>query len=649
MSDARSFAAVQYDRNAQTGLPANADPASALQIFIDGTLSCTTTVSAPSCQSPSGLAAGAHSVTVAWSGDSNYTSATSASVRLTVTVADVTVSATADGVTHDTIVHGDSAVLSTLGIPSDATGTVRFTTSAGATLCTVDLTSSTTGSCDTASVLAAGVYTVTATYSGDSNYAAAVANAIQLTVAKAQPALTATVDGAQTASVSYGAVATLAVTNLPADATRTIDYTDASGDILCTATVRIAGDSTACDSSSSLPAGSYAIAATYEGDANNAPYTTAGQITLNVGRAATSVQAAASGSATSAATSSPLTVGHGTAVTFTAANLPVGATGTVVFRSADGTILYTIELALAPSCQTNTTVPGGTYAVTPTYSGDANYAGSAGSPIRLTVTPQRFVLQVRTSATTGTWGDTATLSATGIPADATGSVQFSANGRVLCTAELPSLTCATDAIEPGLTTITALYSGDESYDTATATGPITVTAASITNTTPIAGSSQTTLTARWSAVHGAAGYRILVSTSKNLGSLVAGAPFEATAASTSWVVTGLLPGVTYYYQVIAVAPDGTTLPRTTAWVRRSRRVRWPSREADRSASGSLSVSAFRARVSCCLSTNAGGALAEVCEAPGAARTVRPTRPARGRVASAWCRIRSAGFRPSRRK
>ena len=67
----------------------------------------------------------------------------------------------------------------------------------------------------------------------------------------------------------------------------------------------------------------------------------------------------------------------------------------------------------------------------------------------------------------------ATLATSGLPGDATGTVEFDQGGSALCTATLPTTSCSTSGLAAGsYSGITATYSGDSTYDGSTATNSV---------------------------------------------------------------------------------------------------------------------------------------------------------------------------------
>ena len=80
-----------------------------------------------------------------------------------------------------------------------------------------------------------------------------------------------------------------------------------------------------------------------------------------------------------------------------------------------------------------------------------------------TVTLKQAVHVTATNAT-AQYGTAATLSATGLPSGATGTLIFFDNGSRLCSVTLPSTTCLTSSsLAPGIYTVTVDYSGDSVY------------------------------------------------------------------------------------------------------------------------------------------------------------------------------------------
>jgi hypothetical protein len=68
-----------------------------------------------------------------------------------------------------------------------------------------------------------------------------------------------------------------------------------------------------------------------------------------------------------------------------------------------------------------------------------------------------------------------TLSFNGLPADATGTITFSSNGHVLCTATLPKTSCVATGLAAGSHSILVSYSGDAAYAASSSTFTVTVT------------------------------------------------------------------------------------------------------------------------------------------------------------------------------
>lgn len=127
---------------------------------------CTATLPATSCSATVTLGVGSHTVTGSYSGDANN-SAQAPTTDLEVTAASVSMTAMPSSVPQE-----EDTTLSMLGLASDATGTITFT-SEGTTLCAADLPEN---SCLTTITLPLGDHQVSGAYSGDDNNPAQTAS-----------------------------------------------------------------------------------------------------------------------------------------------------------------------------------------------------------------------------------------------------------------------------------------------------------------------------------------------------------------------------------------------------------------------------------------------------------------------------------------
>ncbi|ROS78210.1 Ig-like domain-containing protein [Curtobacterium sp. PhB130] len=366
-----------------SGLPSGAT--GTVEFREGDTVLCTATLPATSCDAPAGLAAGTHTLTAVYSGDTTHDGATAADVSLTVQKATASIGAgggTGSGTgsggdgsgsggsgsggsgsdeggaggsdpdTTVTVTHGQSTTLDTPNVPEDATGTIEYRTGDGTVLCTATLPATT---CVIPDDLAGGKYTVQAYYLGDDNYEPSQGDPFDLVVA-AQP--TELVADTETSTATVGSKVRLKASGIPEGATGTITFTNADGDTLCTATL----PETSCETDA-LPVGSNEITVTYDGDDSFATSSTT--LSVDVTKRPTEL----------AAPTAPTSAVVGSKVRLTATGLPEGATGTVTFTDADGKVLCTATLP-ETSCETDA-LPVGSNTVTVSYSGDATFAASS--------------------------------------------------------------------------------------------------------------------------------------------------------------------------------------------------------------------------------------------------------------------------------
>jgi hypothetical protein len=424
---------------------------------------CTTpqvSAGAASCTTAELPAGGFPSVTAAYSGDGNYLGST-ATTAFTITRAAISLTAAAN---PTSTTHGDTVTLSVGGLPADATGTVGFTDQNGNALCTSGQVSAGAAACTTAELPAGAFSPVTATYSGDANYLGSTATTA-FAVTRAATSFAASADPAST---PYGDAVTLSVSGLAADASGTVSFTDQDGNALCTTDSLNAG-SASC-ATAVLPAGSYpSVTATYSGDDNYLGSTAATEFAVT--QAATSVTASAD----------PGSTPHGSTVSLSASGLPGDATGTVSFTDQDGNALCTTGPITDGSAACATVVlPAGTYSpVTATYPGDANHLGSSATT-DFTVTQAATSLTASPDPVSTSFGNTVTLAASGLPADATGTLSFTdQDGNPLCATNrlhAGSASCTTGKLPvASYPSVTATYSGDGNYLGSTALTSFAVT------------------------------------------------------------------------------------------------------------------------------------------------------------------------------
>ncbi|MDX6210731.1 MAG: hypothetical protein QOE24_3122 [Frankiales bacterium] len=428
---------------AWSGLPAGATGAVVFKDSV-GTL-CTATLPATSCTTPASRGPGTVAVTATYSGDSHFTTS-SATTSYLVNQAPTAVVASA---TPATVPYQTADTLGFSGLPAGATGSVTFA-SGGSTLCTATLPAT---SCSTPATLVVADYPVTATYSGDLNFTGSTDSTTFSVTREASPFTASAAPG----SVAYGTAVTLAESGLLSGATGTVTFT-AGGTTLCQFT---RGAGTSCATSTTLDPGSYDVTATYAGDLNHAPATAT--TSFAVTKVASPFTAAAA----------PASAGYGNSLTLSESGLVAAATGTVTFASG-GTTLCTATRP-ATSCGTLTTLAAGTYPVTATYSGDVDHASSTAST-SLTITTVASSFTASASPASVTYGTVVTLAVSGLPATATGSIDFASGATPLCTATLPAVSCGTSTtVAVGSYPVTATYSGDGNIVGSTATTSFSVT------------------------------------------------------------------------------------------------------------------------------------------------------------------------------
>jgi streptogramin lyase len=237
---------------------------------------------------------------------------------------------------------------------------------------------------------------------------------------------------------------------------------------------------------SSLPAGTDLITATYNGDANfNSSTSPATSQTVNPTNSLITLTASVNQSV------------FGQFVTFTASVSPgsPGAalpTGTVTFLDG-GTSMESGTLSGGTATFATSSLSVGAHAITATYSGDANFIASSSTAISQTVTRATTITTVTTSVNPSVFGQfvtfTATVSAVSPGAGViTGAVTVRDGGTSIGSGTLANgtVTIRVSSLSIGTHTITASYGGDANFSaSASATTSQTVhragTATSVTS------------------------------------------------------------------------------------------------------------------------------------------------------------------------
>jgi hypothetical protein len=201
------------------------------------------------------------------------------------------------------------------------------------------------------------------------------------------------------------------------------------------------------------------------------------------------------GATTSSLTSSANPSILGDSVLFTATVAPVAPatgtpTGTVTFK--DGTTtMGTGTLAGGQATYATSTLSVGHHSITALYGGEPNFTGSTSTPALDQVVNRKPTTTVLSSSSNSiAFGKPITLTATvtGPGGPPTGTVTFSEGSKVLATVPLTNgaAVLTTSALTPGTHNLSAVYSGDATFDASTGTLTQTVTCTNVV--TNVAGS-----------------------------------------------------------------------------------------------------------------------------------------------------------------
>jgi hypothetical protein len=379
---------------AYTGTPTGA------VTFLDGTttLGISTMTNGSAQFTVSALTPGTHSISAKYSGDTNFTASNStASQTLTVNQATTTttVSTSSNPSTYGQLVTFSATVQT--GSGTGPTGSVTFLNGT-TTLGTVPLSN---GTAQLAiSSLAAGSQSVTAQYSGDSNFAGSTSSALVETV---NPAVTSTVIAANANPATFGQAVTLSATVQPpsgSTAIGTITFLDGAN-TLGTATLT---NNNAQLTLSTLAVGAHSMTAVYSGSANFAA-STSPVLTETISQAATATTV----------TASPNPSMFNQWITFVVTVSPSSGgtpTGTVTLMDGTTNLSAATLAAGGPARIMYSGLMPGTHSITAVYSGDANFTASTSAAVNETVNPASTTTVVSSNLNPSTYGQAVTLTAT---------------------------------------------------------------------------------------------------------------------------------------------------------------------------------------------------------------------------------------------
>jgi hypothetical protein len=409
------------------------------------------------------LATGSNSISASYGGDAF--SLSSSSSTLTQVVNHSTISLALKASVNPSTPAQQVTFTGTLTVPNGGNPTGAITFSQNGTVIGSPVTvSSRQGSIST-SFSATGTYAITAVYSGDSNFTAATAPALSQVVTAATTTTSVKSSGSP-ATVSTPV--TLTATIHPASGTipngEVVTFTDGT----TTIGTGVTASGVATLTTSSLAVGSHSITASYAGDANFSPSTSAA-ISETIIKNTT----------TAAVTSNlnPSTYGQSVTLTATVSSPGATPTGTVTFKNGTAG-MGQATLVNGVGTLTTATLPVGTDSITVLYSGDGSSNSSTSPALSQVVNIAHTTTVIASSLNPSNSGQSvkftaAVTSSNGTP---TGTVTFTQGATTLGTATLVggSAGLTTNALSAGSDLITATYNGTTGFAGSSATFTQTV-------------------------------------------------------------------------------------------------------------------------------------------------------------------------------
>ena len=337
--------------------------------FSDGSTSLgTTTLDSTGIASfaTSSLAAGTHTISASYAGDSNFNASNSSlSQIVNKTAATVTLNSSANPSVFGQSVTFTIIVTAASG-PGTPTGTVVLQDGSG-TMSTLNLVNGQTTF--TTSSLAVGSHSITAAYNGDANFGASSASLSQV-VTKDASSMTLS-SSANPSVFGQSVVMTATVSAIAPGAgtpTGTVSFSDGPTNL---GSANLANGQ-ASFNLSALAVGSHSVTASYAGDGNfNSSSSTTAQ-TVNKASTATTLSSSAN----------PSTINQSVTFTATVNVVAPGAgtpTGSVTFNDGSNALATVPLSSNGTATFTTSTLTVNSHSITAVYSGDASFNGSTGS------------------------------------------------------------------------------------------------------------------------------------------------------------------------------------------------------------------------------------------------------------------------------
>jgi LPXTG-site transpeptidase (sortase) family protein len=343
------------------------------QALVAGTATCLVTYAGT----------GSHSITAVYGGDANFTTSTSAPLTQTVNAGNTGTALTSSvnpSVVGQNVTYTATVTASPPGAGTP-TGTVDFQ-DGGVSIagCGAQALVAGTATC-TLTYAVAGSHTITAIYSGDTNFSTSTSAPLTQTIGK-DPTTTSLSSSVNPSVAGQTVTFTATVTANPPGAgtpTGTVDFQDGGVNIAGCVGVTMVGATASCVDPG---AGTHTITAIYSGDANFLSSTSAPLIqTVNQDPTTTSLGSSANPSVS------------GQTVTFTAIVTPnpPGSgtpTGTVTFRDGGANIAGCVGRPLVGATATcSDTFVGGSHSITATFSGDPDFLTSTSGSVTELILP----------------------------------------------------------------------------------------------------------------------------------------------------------------------------------------------------------------------------------------------------------------------